>query len=78
MATERKFYFPMSAASFDISYGVLARGVGVQSGIVRTMNASNNGTVKAVSPCAGLYVMPFLARRGNSWVYRDLLSGALL
>ena len=30
------------------------RCTGFQSGIVRRMNSSNSGTVKAVSPCAGL------------------------
>jgi hypothetical protein len=33
---------------------------GYQMGIVRFMNPSKSGTVKAVSPCAGLKTMPFV------------------
>ena len=42
---------------------------GDQLGIARFMKPSNMGTVKAVSPCAGLHIMPFLIR--------PLLSGPI-
>ena len=32
----------------------------LNTGMARTMNSSNNGTVKAMSPCAGLKIIPFL------------------
>ena len=31
-------------------------------GMMRRMNSSNRGTVKAVSPCAGLQIIPFTIR----------------
>jgi hypothetical protein len=44
---------------------------GSKTGMARRMNSSNRGTVKAMSPCDGLYTMPFLsklARAGPSVV----------
>ena len=47
-------------------------------GMIRNINSSNIGTVKAVSPCPGLHIVPFpinwlrigpkdLTSRPNSW-----------
>ena len=39
-----------------------SNGSAIQSnwGTARSMNSSNRGTVKAMSPCAGLQIIPFL------------------
>jgi hypothetical protein len=53
---------------------------GLKAGIARLMNSSNKGTVKAMSPCAGLKTIPFLinfARTGPRLVTFTLKISAM-
>ena len=62
MAEPKKFaaeLFPRVTFDADLEHlsperHALAQPQRLKIGIARTMNSSNNGTVKAMSPCAGL------------------------
>ena len=48
----------MSTGPASLPEPLLSASFNLQCGIIRRMNASNNGTVNAVSPCTGLLLPP--------------------